>query len=127
MAGGNKNIKPEDGRPFVKKDPRINKNGRPRKLIGTVNKELEEKGFTEANKQEITSCYLRLININEEELKAISNDKEQPILVKIVSNSILSDKGFDIIERLIDRGVGKSAQTTILEGGDKPITISFED
>ena len=32
MPGGNKNIKPEDGKPFVKGDPRINRNGAPPKL-----------------------------------------------------------------------------------------------
>ena len=32
MGGGKGKIKPEDGKPFVKNDPRINKSGRPRKL-----------------------------------------------------------------------------------------------
>lgn len=117
-----KNIKSEDGKPFKKGDKRINRKGRPKKLIGTVNEELENKGFKEATKQEILSCYLRLINVGIPELEKIEKDKKHPALVRIVSENILSGKGFDIIERMLDRSVGRPEQKTDITSKGEKVT-----
>ena len=126
----NKNLK-EDSKStrFPHNDPTLG--GRPRKLIGTINTELEEAGVKEAQKGEILSCYLRLINLGIEELTAKQKDDSQPALIRIVSKSILSGKGFEIIEKMLDRGIGKSEQsidhTTKGESMNTPTPISFVD
>lgn len=88
----------------------MNPNGRPRKTISAVNVELEASGATEATKQDITSCYLRLIQLSIPELEAKVKATDQPALIRIVGKAILSGKGFDVIEKVLDRGIGKPDQ-----------------
>ena len=96
---------------FDKLPNNINKNGRPRKTINSVNKELEEQGIKPATANEIKDIYLRLINMEMAELKKLVEDLKQPALIRIVGKKILSDKGFDIIEKMLDRSLGKPNQS----------------
>ena len=111
--------KPENIEPYkMKKGQTLNPNGRPRKTISAVNVELEASGATEATKQDITSCYLRLIQLSIPELEAKIKDSQQPALVRIVGKAIISGKGFDVIEKVLDRGIGKPVNVTELTGKD---------
>jgi hypothetical protein len=87
-----------------------NPNGRPRKLISEAIKEMEQMGIKETTTEEIKSCYLRLINASLPELTAKVKDEKQSALVRIVGKAILSGKGFEIIERMLDRTLGKATQ-----------------
>ena len=109
--------------------------GRKRKTISSVNLELEANGYTEASTVDIRSCYLRLINIDLRELTLMVAATEQPAMVRIVGKAILSGKGFDVIEKMLDRSIGKPDQKTdlttngkdipasVITWGDKTITI----
>lgn len=112
---------------FDKNPQNINRTGLNRKSIASVNLELEEKGFKAAKKQDIIDCYLRLINLDMPELTERIKDEKQPAMIRIVGKAILSGKGFDIIEKMLDRGIGKADSKLTLEGGEKPIIIRFED
>lgn len=104
---------------FQKNPKNINRKGAPvRKTISSVNISLEASGYSEASPADVTSCYLRLINIDLPELTKMINDKEQPALVRIVGKSILSGKGFDVIESMLNRTLGKAIQKTELTGKD---------
>jgi len=126
MASGRKDIF-KDAKGFDKNPQNINKNGANRKSIASVNIDLEANGYKAASKQDIIDCYLRLINIDLKELGLMVGGDDQPAMVRIVGKAILSGKGFDVIEKLLDRGIGKPDSKMTLEGGEKPITISFED
>jgi hypothetical protein len=102
----------------AKKGEVRNPDGRPRKTISVVNAELERQGYTEASKQDITSCYLRLIQIPVPELTKMVSDNTQPSLVRIVGKAVLSGKGFDVIEKILDRGIGRATNTTEVTGKD---------
>lgn len=95
---------------FDKLPKNINKNGRPRKTINSVNKELEEQGIKPTTANEIKDIYLRLVNMEMTELKALVENQKQPALIRIVGKKILSDKGFDIIEKMLDRSIGRATQ-----------------
>lgn len=110
---------------FAANPQNINRKGRPRKLVSGVIKDLTEKGIEEVSVSQVKSCYLMLINLEEEELHEISNDESQPILVKVVSRSILSGKGFDIIESMFDRVIGKPEQTVDLKTDDIKTVVKF--
>ena len=130
MRGNPDKIK---GKGFDKNPQNINRTGLNRKLISSVNVNLENLGYKEATKNDILSCYLRLIQLPIPELESMVRDNSQPALVRIVGKEILSGKGFDVIEKILDRGIGKPTQTTELTGkGGKdlipePITIRIID
>ena len=115
------------GKGFDKHPENINRKGQPRRLISTVNEELEAKGVTVATKSQITDCYLRLINLTMPDLQVVSDDKAEPALVRIVAKAILSGKGFDVIEKMLDRTIQKAVQPVEVQGGGIHHVISFED
>lgn len=112
---------------FDKLPNNINKNGRPRKTINSVNKELEEQGIKPATANEIKDIYLRLINMEMAELKILVEDLKQPALIRIVGKKILSDKGFDIIDKMLDRAIGKAQQAVDVTTNGKELTQSSYD
>jgi hypothetical protein len=100
----------KDAKGFDKNPQNINRTGLNRKLISSVNVNLENLGYKEATKNDIISCYLRLIQLTIPELESMVKDNSQPALVRIVGKEILSGKGFDVIEKILDRGIGKPTQ-----------------
>jgi pentatricopeptide repeat protein len=40
------------------------------------------------------------------------NDKTKPMLIRILVKNMLWGKGFDIIEKMLDRGIWKAVQKT---------------
>ena len=108
---------------FQKNPQNINRNGRPRKMIADVIAELENQGIKPATKIDIQDIYMRLINIEIPELEKIVKDGEQPVLVRIVGKNVLSGKGFDIIEKMLDRSIGKAEQKTDITTGGVALNI----
>jgi len=95
--------------PF-KKGQTGNPNGRPRKLVSSTIKALESAGIKEVTKTEITGVYMRLINCQRDELRELINDRKQSILIITIAKAIAKGKGFEIIEKMLDRSVGKPKQ-----------------
>ena len=120
----NKNI--ENLKPF-KKGESGNPKGAPKKTISFVNEEMKAEGYLPATKVDIVGCYLTLINLPLTELTKKVKDDKQPALVRIVGKAILSGKGFEVIEKMLDRGIGKADQK-IEHSGDafENVTIEFK-
>ena len=108
---------------FQKNPQNINRNGRPRKMIADVIAELEKQGIKAATKSDILDIYMRLINMEIPELEQKVKDPKQPALVRIVGKNILSGKGFDTIEKMLDRSIGKAEQKTDITTGGVPLNI----
>ena len=123
--------KPENIKPYqMKKGETLNPNGRPRKLVSDVIKELDNQGVKPVTKQEIQDVYMRLINLEMPDLEAKVKDSKQPALVRIVGKAILSGKGYEVVERMLDRSIGKpDTKTDITTNGKDltPTTIVFKD
>lgn len=114
----------------MKKGETLNPNGRPRKLVSHVIRELENIGVKPVTKQEIQDVYMRLINLEMPDLEAMVKDGKQPALIRIVGKAILSGRGYEVIERMLDRSIGKpDAKTDITTNGKDiaPTTIVFKD
>ena len=108
---------------FQKNPQNINRNGRPRKMIADVIAELEKQGIKAATKPDIQDIYMRMINVEIPELEQIVKDTTQPVLVRIVGKNILSGKGFDTIEKMLDRSIGKAEQKTDITTGGVALNI----
>lgn len=112
---------------FQKNPQNINRNGRPRKLITDVIAQLEEQGIKPATKPDIQDIYMRLINVEIPELEQIVKDSTQPVLVRIVGKSVLSGKGFDIIEKMLDRSIGKVPNSIDLNANVQSTNLTREE
>jgi len=99
---------PNEEQNQFKKGQSGNPNGRPRKLISETINELKAEGVVETSTTEIKAVYLMLINLTITELEQRVKDPKQSALVRIVGKAILSGKGFEIIERMLDRAIGKA-------------------
>lgn len=97
-------------RDFSSNPQNINRNWRPRKGISAVTAELEEKGFKPATSQEIKDNYMAMLQLSQDDLEKLKDDRTKPALINILAKNMLSEKGFDIAERMIDRGHGKAVQ-----------------
>ena len=124
MAGEIEHIK---GKGFDKNPQNINRKGRPRKLITDVIAQLEEQGIKPATKPDIQDIYMRLMNVEIPELEQIVKDSTQPVLVRIVGKSVLSGKGFDIIEKMLDRSIGKAMNSIDLNANVQSTSLSREE
>lgn len=87
-----------------------NPNGRPKKGISLVNEQLKKEWYDPAKKVDIEDAYMSLINLDETKLNNLLLDKNQPMLIRIIIKAMLGWKWFDIIERMLDRGIGKATQ-----------------
>ena len=124
MAGEIEHIK---GKGFDKNPQNINRKGRPRKLISDVIAQLEEQGIKPATKTDIQDIYMRLMNVEIPELEQIVKDSAQPVLVRIVGKSVLSGKGFDIIEKMLDRSIGKVPNSIDLNANVQSTNLTREE
>ncbi len=86
--------------------------GRPRKLVTELIDELKAQGVKQVKPQNITDAFEVLINLTQDDLKEIALNTENSMLLRIVSKAMLSGKGFDVIEKMLDRAHGK-AKTSV--------------
>lgn len=108
---------------FDKNKQNINRTGANRKLVSSVVKELNEKGVEQVTPVQIVGLFQSLLNLTEPELKTIINDPQQPMLNRIVAKNMLDKKGFEIIERMLDRVHGK-AMTTVEQKIETNINVT---
>lgn len=115
---------------FKKGDPRINKQGRPKKLVGFINDELEAEGFDPVKPEHVKQAYLTICNLPYSRIKQMATDTQEdiPILYQLVAKEMLGKRGLEMLDKLLDRAVGKPTQT--LEHNNKGninINISPDD
>ena len=108
------NIKPHE----FKKGQSGNPNGRPKKFVSAVLGELKKEGYTNITRRQVIDIYETLVTLPESKLKEIMGDLTLPIIYRKVAKEILSNRGFDVIERMLDRTQGKPVQKQELSGAD---------
>lgn len=89
----------------------INRNGQPRKLVSSVIKQLEQEGIERVPATQVKALFESFLNCTESDLKKIADDKDQPILNRIVAKEMIGKKGFEIVCEILDRVHGKAQQT----------------
>lgn len=123
-----KGVTPPGAKPF-QKGKSGNPKGRAKKLIAATNDELKKEGYSPANASQIIESYELLMNLDEARIKAIITDPESPMLLRIVGKAILSTKGFEALEKILDRAHGKAKQLSDINLranvsiSDKPIVF----
>lgn len=93
-----------------------NPEGRPKKFVNIVLDELRKEGYKNISRSQVVDIYETLTILPEEKLREMTADKELPMFYRIISKEILGNRGFETVERLLDRAHGKPVQKI---GGDK--------
>ena len=58
----------------------------------------------------VEQTYQILLSLTQDQLTKIASDKKQPMINRIVAKEMLGKKGFEIIEKMMDRANGKPTQ-----------------
>jgi len=108
-----------------KGDPPTSRVGRPRKLVGEVLKQMGEDGIQPVKPRDVIDMYEHLLNLSEADIVAMVNDKDTPYFVRLVAAAMTSKgRGFEIVERIIDRAHGRPKQPTdITSGGNSFLDV----
>lgn len=87
-----------------------NPNGRPKKLVSKVLDELKEAG-EQVSKSAISDIYQVMLSLTKEQLTDLAKQEDKPIIYRILAREILGKKGFETIEKMLDRANGKPTIT----------------
>jgi len=87
------------------------KNGRPKKLVSSILAQLKEEGEL-VTKNLVEQTYQVLMSLTQDQLTRVASDKDQPMINRIVAKEMLGKKGFEIIEKMMDRANGRPMQQT---------------
>ena len=90
-------IKSEDGKPFVKGDPRINRSGRPPKLLTQLNAELKQKGYEPVSESQVIEAYLTLLNMNKGDILDYVKSGDVPAIFEIAAKGIGGKQGLPAV------------------------------
>lgn len=86
----------------------INRGGRPRKQFSVILSEVEELWYKSPSSSEIAQLCWLLLSLSEAELKRINRGDEFPMIMKIIASRLLSNRGFETVEKILDRIYGKT-------------------
>lgn len=87
---GTKNLtKGKDG--FGKNPQNINRKGRPKKSFRLFTEKMESEGVEPLSKSQLINAYRIIFNCNEDELREIAKDKDQPYALRLIIQE-LNDK-----------------------------------
>lgn len=89
----------------------MNPNGRPPKLLSGIVKQLKERGYERATATTVVEAFEMLMNVPEQELTDMVKDKSQPMSVRIVGKAMLSAKGWEVLQAMMERAHGKAKQS----------------
>lgn len=101
------NIKPYE----FEKGKSGNPKGRPPKLLTDLLKDLKAKGHEQVTSGQVVEAYETLFGLSESTLKTVVANKELPMVSRIVAKAMLSTRGFEILERMLDRAQGRPKQS----------------
>lgn len=106
-----------------------NPNGRPRITIRSMIKEFEDAGLFVPSPIEISKIYMYIATLKEEELKQTLQNKDLPMMTRIIAKGVLDRKGLDVLESIINRAYGKEQRIDITTNGkeikNEPLVIRF--
>ena len=89
-----------------------NPNGRPRKMVSQVIKELGDVGIEHVTKEQVRGAIEVLLNCQKEDLFKYANDEGHSVLIRIVARHLIqSGDNERLFNMLLDRAFGKADQS----------------
>ena len=103
----------------------LNPKGPTPKLLSTITAELKANGYERATANQVADAFETLLNVPEDVLANMVKDKHKPMSLRIVGKAMLTAKGWEVLQAMLDRAHGKAKQVTDLTTGGDKITVTF--
>ena len=88
-----------------------NPNGRPRKMVSQVIKDLGDAGIENVTKAQIRGTIETMLNCTRKDLERYAEDESNPVYIRMVARQLIkSGKDEKVFEMLLDRAFGKAGQ-----------------
>ena len=116
----------EKRKPFKKGDPRINRKGRPPKLLKQLNAELKEKGYEPVTESQVVEAYLTLLNMDRNTILEYVKSGDVPAIFEIAAKGIGGKQGLQAVEKLLERALGKPKEKHDHTSSDGTMTPKIE-
>lgn len=128
MPGGNKNIRPSDGKPFSKENQPANR-GRPVKVFSAIARDFRERGIEKATDAVVKEAFEFLLALPVSEILEMAGnpkiENDMPSLLRLMAKDMMGKNGLAAIKEMLDRAHGKAKQSVSVLG-DKDNPIRFE-
>ncbi len=110
-------------KPFKKGDPRINRTGANRKLVSHINHELKKQGYDAVTSRDIIGASLTLMNLPLSKIVDIArkDNDDYPLYYKLAAKELTGSRGMEMMEKILDRALGKAQQKVDVTSKGKPI------
>jgi len=102
-----------------------NPNGRPPRLLSTITAELKAKGYERATANQVADAFETLMNVPQDELAKMVKDEKAPMSLRIVGKAMLTAKGWEVLQAMLDRAHGKAKQAVDLTTGGERLTVNI--
>ena len=99
-----------------------NNGGRPPMLLSTIVAELRAEGYERATANQVADAFETLLNVPEDVLAEMVKDKTKPMSLRIVGKSMLTAKGWEVLQAMLDRAHGKAKQQMDLTSNGNTIS-----
>ena len=84
--------------------------GRPPKLLSSIVAELRAKGYERATANNVVEAFETLLNVPEDVLTEMIQDKAKPMSLRIVGKAMMTAKGWEVLQAMLDRAHGRARQ-----------------
>lgn len=98
-----------------------NPDGRPPKLLSTITAELKSKGYERATANQVADAFETLMNVPQNELADMVKDEKAPMSLRIVGKAMLTAKGWEVLQAMLDRAHGRAKQQMDVTSDGKQI------
>lgn len=85
----------------------INRAGRPRKQLSYIIEEIKDMWYKQPSQGEIIDICGLMLSLTENDLSDISSNVEYPMIMKIIATRMIWNRGFETVEKILDRIHGK--------------------
>ena len=99
--------------------------GRPPLLLSTIVAELRAKGYERATAGTVADAFETLLNVPEDVLAEMVKDKTKPMSLRIVGKAMLTAKGWEVLQAMLDRAHGKAKQAIDHTTGGEKISVTI--
>lgn len=100
-----------------------NPNGRPRKMVSQVLKDLDDAGIEHVTKEQVRGAIEVLLNCQKDDLMQYANDESHSTLIRIVARHLIKAGDNErLFNMLLDRAFGRPDQSTDITSGGERLT-----